>query len=88
MTRRCRSTAIANGAQPAKGRVDCQAGAPTRPASLAAFQLYLDGVPLNDIRRQLRHASLASTQVYIDHLAPADSTARVMAARPDWTAAS
>lgn len=50
-----------------------------------AFQLYMDGVPLNTIRRQLRHVSLGSTQTYIDHLCPNEDTAEVMAARPDWT---
>ncbi len=50
-----------------------------------AFQLYLDGVPLNEIRRQLRHSSLAGTQHYIDHLCPSTDLAAVMAARPDWT---
>lgn len=52
-----------------------------------AFQLYLDGVPLNEIRRQLRHSSLAGTQHYIDHLCPSTELAVVMAARPDWTKA-
>jgi site-specific recombinase XerD len=52
-----------------------------------AFQLYLDGVPLNEIRRQLRHSSLAGTQHYIDHIAPNTDLAVVMAARPDWTKA-
>jgi integrase/recombinase XerD len=52
-----------------------------------AFQLYLDGVPLNEIRRQLRHSSLAGTQHYIDHLCPSTDLAVVMAARPDWTKA-
>jgi site-specific recombinase XerD len=50
-----------------------------------AFQLYVDGVPLNEIRRQLRHSSLAGTQHYIDHLCPSTDLAVVMAARPDWT---
>lgn len=50
-----------------------------------AFQLYLDAVPLNEIRRQLRHSSLAGTQHYIDHLCPSTDLAVVMAARPDWT---
>lgn len=52
-----------------------------------AFQLYTDGVPLNEIRRQLRHSSLAGTQHYIDHLCPSTDLAAVMAARPDWTQA-
>lgn len=52
-----------------------------------AFQLYMDGVPLNEIRRQLRHSSLAGTQHYIDHLCPSTDLAVVMAARPDWTKA-
>jgi site-specific recombinase XerD len=50
-----------------------------------AFQLYQDGVPLNEIRRQLRHSSLAGTQHYIDYLCPSTDLAAVMAARPDWT---
>ena len=52
-----------------------------------AFQLYTDGVPLNEIRRQLRHSSLAGTQTYIDHICPDTDVAAVMAARPDWTKA-
>lgn len=52
-----------------------------------AFQLYLDSVPLNEIRRQLRHGSLAGTQHYIDHLCSSTALAAVMAARPDWTTA-
>lgn len=52
-----------------------------------AFQLYTDGVQLNEIRRQLGHSSLAGTQHYIDHLCPGTDLSTIMAARPDWTAA-
>jgi integrase len=35
-----------------------------------AFELMMEGVPVPIIQRQLGHASLATTQRYLDHLAP------------------
>lgn len=42
-----------------------------------AFQLANDGVPLHVIQAQLGHASLATTNVYISHLNPAEVVATV-----------
>jgi integrase len=35
-----------------------------------AFELMMEGIPVPIIQRQLGHASLATTQRYLDHLAP------------------
>jgi site-specific recombinase XerD len=35
-----------------------------------AFELMMEGVPVPIIQRQLGHGSLATTQRYLDHLAP------------------
>jgi len=37
-----------------------------------AFELMMEGVPVPIIQRQLGHASLATTQRYLDHIAPKD----------------
>lgn len=37
-----------------------------------AFELATEGVPVHVIRKQLGHASLATTERYIDHLSPGD----------------
>jgi site-specific recombinase XerD len=37
-----------------------------------AFELATEGVPVHVIRKQLGHKSLATTERYIDHLAPGD----------------
>lgn len=37
-----------------------------------AFELATEGTPVHVIRKQLGHASLATTERYIDHLAPGD----------------
>jgi integrase len=37
-----------------------------------AFDLMWEGVPVPLIQAQLGHASLATTQRYLDHLAPKD----------------
>jgi site-specific recombinase XerD len=46
-----------------------------------AFELSLEGVPVNVIQGQLGHASLGVTSRYIDHLAPAARLA-ILSARP------
>jgi integrase len=37
-----------------------------------SFELMMEGVPVPIIQQQLGHASLATTQRYLDHLAPKD----------------
>jgi site-specific recombinase XerD len=37
-----------------------------------AFELMMEGVPVPVIQKQLGHASLATTQRYLEHIAPAD----------------
>ncbi len=37
-----------------------------------AFELMMEGVPVPIIQRQLGHANLATTQRYLDHIAPKD----------------
>jgi site-specific recombinase XerD len=37
-----------------------------------AFELMMEGVPVPVIQQQLGHASLATTQRYLEHIAPAD----------------
>ncbi len=37
-----------------------------------AFELMMEGVPVPIIQKQLGHANLATTQRYLDHIAPAD----------------
>jgi integrase len=37
-----------------------------------SFELMWEGVPAPVIQKQLGHASLATTQRYLDHLAPKD----------------
>jgi integrase/recombinase XerD len=44
-----------------------------------AFELSLEGVPLNVIKAQLGHSSLATTERYINHLAPAQVVAAMQA---------
>ena len=44
-----------------------------------AFELVMEGVPLIAIRRQLGHRSLAVTERYVDHLAPAEVVAAMQA---------
>ena len=36
------------------------------------YELMMEGVPVPVIQRQLGHASLATTQRYLDHIAPKD----------------
>ena len=48
-----------------------------------AFELMMEGVPVPIIQRQLGHASLATTDRYLRHLAPAD-VVEVMQQR-EWT---
>jgi site-specific recombinase XerD len=47
-----------------------------------AFELMMEGVPVPIIQRQLGHASLATTQRYLDHIASKD-VVDVMQAR-EW----
>lgn len=42
-----------------------------------AAELAAEGIPLNVIQRQLGHANLAVTSIYLDHIAPADVIAAV-----------
>jgi site-specific recombinase XerD len=49
-----------------------------------AFELMMEGVPVPIIQRQLGHASLATTQRYLDHIAPKE-VIEVMQARV-WAA--
>jgi site-specific recombinase XerD len=51
-----------------------------------AFELVMEGVPLIAIRRQLGHRSLAVTERYVDHLAPAQVVAAMQAR--EWPAAA
>jgi site-specific recombinase XerD len=44
-----------------------------------AAELMAEGVPANVIQQQLGHSSLATTSVYLDHIAPADRVARLRA---------
>jgi site-specific recombinase XerD len=37
-----------------------------------AYELMMEGVPVPIVQRQLGHASLATTQRYLDHIAPKD----------------
>jgi site-specific recombinase XerD len=37
-----------------------------------SFELMMEGVPVPVIQKQLGHASLATTERYLDHLAPRD----------------
>jgi integrase/recombinase XerD len=48
-----------------------------------AAGLAAEGVPVNLIQRQLGHAHLATTDVYLSHVAPADVIA-MGRARPPW----
>ena len=50
-----------------------------------AFELHMEGVPLNAIQVQLGHSNLATTSRYLQHIAPAD-VARIMRERR-WSAA-
>ena len=47
-----------------------------------AYELMMEGIPVPIIQRQLGHASLATTQRYLDHIAPKD-VVEAMAAR-EW----
>lgn len=51
-----------------------------------AFEMATEGVPLTIIQRQLGHSNIATTDRYINHVAPRDIIAAVRS-RPDWTAA-
>ena len=48
-----------------------------------AFELMMEGVPVPIIQRQLGHASLATTDVYLRHLAPSDVIAAMQGRQ--WT---
>ena len=48
-----------------------------------AAELMAEGVPANVIQQQLGHSSLATTSVYLDHIAPAERVARLRART--WT---
>ena len=48
-----------------------------------AFELMMEGVPVPIIQQQLGHASLATTDRYLRHIAPRD-VVMAMQAR-DWT---
>lgn len=48
-----------------------------------ASELSLEGVPVDVIRRQLGHRSLATTQRYLDHLSPAEVIRAMQARRWD-----
>jgi site-specific recombinase XerD len=48
-----------------------------------SFELMMEGVPVPVIQRQLGHASLATTDRYLRHLAPADVIATMK--RREWT---
>ena len=37
-----------------------------------AYELMMEGVPVPVVQKQLGHASLATTQRYLDHIAPKD----------------
>ena len=37
-----------------------------------AYELMMEGIPLKIIQKQLGHSSLATTDLYLDHIAPAD----------------
>jgi len=48
-----------------------------------ASDLANEGVPVNEIRQLLGHSSLGTTQIYLDHIAPADIIARGRARKWD-----
>lgn len=50
-----------------------------------AFELTMEGTPITVIRRQLGHSSLATTERYVDHLAPAQVIAAMQ--RRSWGSA-
>lgn len=49
-----------------------------------AAELMAEGVPLNVISKQLGHGSIATTSIYLDHIAPADVIA--MGRKREWKA--
>lgn len=51
-----------------------------------AYELMMEGVPVPIIQRQLGHASLATTDRYLAHLAPRD-VVEAMQRRHEWSAA-
>lgn len=48
-----------------------------------AAELVAEGVPVNVIQKQLGHVSLATTDIYLRHIAPADVIA--MGRKREWT---
>jgi site-specific recombinase XerD len=48
-----------------------------------AAELVAEGVPVNVIQKQLGHVSLATTDVYLRHIAPADVIA--MGRQREWS---
>jgi integrase len=48
-----------------------------------AAELVAEGVPVNVIQKQLGHVSLATTDIYLRHIAPADVIA--MGRNREWT---
>lgn len=55
-------------------------------ASMAVEMHLGEGVPVKAVQQQLGHASVATTSVYLDHLAPAELV-EIVKARPEWAVA-
>jgi len=48
-----------------------------------AFELMMEGVPVPTFQQQLGHASLQTTQRYLEHIAPQDAVEAMQ--RREWS---
>jgi integrase len=60
-----------------------QAAVRAAPAARHALELAREGVPLNIIQRQLGHANLGTTSIYLQGIDPRRSSRRAHTTRPD-----
>ena len=71
-----------DGQAPRRQGRDHQEGSPSRLRHTHAAELVAEGVPVNVIQKQLGHVSLATTDIYLRHIAPADVIA--MGRNREW----
>ena len=69
-------------------RLGIQAGIPKRVHSHGlrhthAYELMMEGIPIPIIQRQLGHSSLATTDIYLSHIAPKQVIDAISSR--DWT---